>query len=358
MTIPTPQTRTSGSTAEEIEIPIGEARQLAIDVLLKHRLRLEDAEVVADHLLDAQLTGYTFAGLPRLLVVLERLREQDPAPPPVQIVRESPVSATIAGNGNIGYVVCRRAVDIAVDKAESSGIAIVGAYDSYYSGRSGYYTELAARRGLVAMHASSAFPMVAPTGGSKPILGSNPISWAFPTRDVPLVIDLSTAASTWGALQLAQRIGEQLPEGAAIDARGVPTTDPGEALRGAILPAAGHKGYSIAVAVQALGLLAGGDAIPAPFGNFGFHFVVVKRDLLVPAEQYDARIEELITATRTSPPAPGNDRVRLPGDGSAARRADAIQRGTITIPTKVNDDLHALLEADEPSEGHRQETES
>ncbi|AMM20020.1 hypothetical protein AX769_07390 [Frondihabitans sp. PAMC 28766] len=277
--------------------------------------------------------------------MLDRLRRQRDVPlEPIEIERETPISATIAGHGHLGYVVCRRAIDIAIEKAEVTGLAVVAANDSYYSGRSGYYTELAARRGLVAIHASSAFPMVAPTGGIAPLLGSNPITMAFPTTEDPLVIDLSTAASTWGALQLAQRVGETLPEGVAIDAEGKPTTDPTEALLGAILPSGGHKGYAIAVAVQALAVLAGGDAVPEPFGNFGFFFVVMKRDLFVSAEKYDDHIHTLVDAIRTSTPAPGGEPVRVPGEGAARRRAEALRRGTVVVPDRVHRDLLDLLQ--------------
>lgn len=326
------------------ELPIDEARELAVAILRDHKLSEEDAGIVADHLLDAQLTGYTFAGLPRLLVVLERLRTQGVAPDPMTVVRETPISATVDGRGNLGYVVCRRAVDIAIEKAETSGLCVVGVSNSYYSGRSGYYVERAARRGLVSIHASSAFPMVAPTGGTRPLLGSNPITMAFPAGDDPIVVDLSTAASTWGALQLANRVGEPLPEGIAIDADGNPTTDPARALLGAILPSAGHKGYAIAVAVQALGLFAGGDAVPEPFGNFGFFFLVMRRDLFCSAQVYDSRIAELAAAVENSPPAPGGDGAHLPGRRSAQRRRDGLRRGVVDIPERVHRDLLTLLD--------------
>src|SRR5690348_2894907 len=98
-------------------LKIDDARDLARRVLVQHRLTPDDADVVADHLVDAHLTGYTFAGLPRLLVVLDRIRAEDQAPPPIRIEDRGPVSAFVHGNGNLGYVVCRRAVDAAIDKA-------------------------------------------------------------------------------------------------------------------------------------------------------------------------------------------------------------------------------------------------
>jgi LDH2 family malate/lactate/ureidoglycolate dehydrogenase len=115
---------------------------------------------------------------------------------------------------------------------------------------------------------------------------------------------------------------------------------------GAILPFAGHKGYALGTAVQALSVLAGGDAIPEHFGNFGFFFMLVRRDLFVSGEQYDQRIEELVEAIRSTPPKDGGDAVRVPGQGSAERRREALSRGTIEIPKEVHDALLELLEQD------------
>jgi LDH2 family malate/lactate/ureidoglycolate dehydrogenase len=323
-------------------VTIDDARRKAVRVLMVHHLDKDDAEIVADHLVDAHLTGYTFAGLPRLLVVLDRIRGAGGVPSPVEIVRQSPTAAHVHGNGNLGYVVCRRAVDLAIEMAGESGVAVVGADDSYYSGRSGYYTERAARAGFVAIHASSAFAMAAPLGGSRPVLGSNPVSFAFPAGEHPVVVDMSTAAATWGELQLAVRTSQLLPEGVAIDADGQPTRDPQAALLGAVLPWGGHKGYALALAVQALGVFAGGDAVPAPFDNFGFVFVVMRRDLFTSAQRFDEQMSQLIDAVRRTPSTNGAP-VLIPGQRGGQRRAAAIEAGYIDVPDQVWSALEELV---------------
>lgn len=326
-----------------MKITIVAARQLAIDVLTAHRVSAEEAEIVADHLVDAHLAGHDFAGLPRLLVVLERIRDEGGVPDQaIEVVAESPVSATIDGHHHLGYVVCRRAVDIAIEKAARAGVAVVGAYNSYYSGRSGYYTERAARAGLVAFHVSSAFPMVAPTGGIDPVLGSNPVTAAFPRAADPVTVDLSTAAITWGEIQLARTTGDRLPGGVAIDHEGDPTTDADRALRGAALPWGGHKGYALGIAVQLLSVLAGGDALPEPFGNFGFLFIVFRPDLLVPHEQYERKTDELVHRLHSSRPVPGRDGVLVPGERSGGHRAAQLADGHIDVPDVVHQRLVTL----------------
>lgn len=325
-----------------MRLALADAHSLAVDVLRRHKLSEQDAGIVADHLVDAHLTGHTFAGLPRLLVVLDRMKAEPKALEPIEVVHETPLSASLDGHRNLGYLVCRRAVDVAIEKCRASGIAVVGAFNSYYSGRSGYYTERAAREGMVAIHASSAFAMVAPAGGRDPVLGSNPFTVAFPAPEHPVVVDISTAAITWGELQMAAHTGEQVPAGVAIDSSGQSTRDPGAALLGAALPWGGHKGYALGVAVQLLAVLAGGDAVPEPFGNFGFLFVLFRPDMLISRVDYDRRVGELLDALRSSAPAPGSPGVAVPGDGSSARRERGVAAGFIDVPDAVHAALTAL----------------
>lgn len=326
-----------------MKLTVAEAKELAVTVLCGQHVTAEDAEITADHLVDAHLAGHTFAGLPRLLVVLDRIRSEPPAQKAIEVVRETPVSATIDGHGHLGYVVCRRAVDIAIDKASATGIAVVGAFNSYYSGRAGYYTERAARAGFVAIHASSAFPMIAPTGGNEPILGSNPLAAAFPTDGDPVSVDISTAGITWGEIQLARTTGQRLPDGVAVDSGGNPTSDPAAALLGAALPWGGHKGYALGAMVQLLSVVAGGDALPAQFGNFGFIFMVFRPDLLVPRAEYDRKVQDLIARLHACRPAPGSAGVLVPGERSGRRRAEQLAEGFIDVPDAVHERLTQLL---------------
>src|SRR3989442_4621698 len=125
------------------------------------------------------------------------------------------------------------------------------------SGSSDYYVEMTARAGLIGIHTVAAPPMVAPPGGAKAALGTNPIAFGFPMEGDPLVIDLGTSAFMGTDLQFRQRLGVPLPEGVAIDEHGRPTTDAGAARRVAILPFGGTRGDALARAVHALGVLCG-----------------------------------------------------------------------------------------------------
>src|SRR5256886_8367224 len=167
----------------------------------------------------------------------------------------------------------------AIERASTHGFALVAVNDIWMSGRSAYYVEMAARAGLIAIHTVAAPPMVAPLGGAQARLGTNPIAFGFPMEGDPLVIDLGTAAFMGTDLQFRQRLGLPLPEGVAIDEHGRPTTDAAAARRGALLPFGGHKGFALALAIHALGVLCEGTADPESVGDL---FIAFKPDLFVP----------------------------------------------------------------------------
>src|SRR5687767_7135414 len=243
-----------------MQISIAEATDLAVRALTRAGMKQDAARIVADHLVDANLCGHEFSSLPRVLAIAHELGRKPP-PGEIRVVREGPSSAVIDGGDNIAYVVSIAAVDKAIEIATKNGVAVVTAHNTWFSGRCAYYVERAARQGFVAMHTTNTTARVAPYGGIDRLMGTNPIAIAFPGEDDPLVIDMSTAATTWGDVELARAKGETLPEGVAVNPQGRPTIDPAAALQGAFLAWGGHRGSALAVAIQLLGILAGSAAV-------------------------------------------------------------------------------------------------
>src|SRR5262249_32971751 len=153
------------------------------------------------------------------------------------------------------------AIDKAVEICRRTGVAVVTASNTWFSGRLAYYVERAARHGYVAMHTTSVTARVAPYGGIDRLMGTNPIAFAVPSEDDPLIFGIGTSATTWGDVILARAKGEPLPETVAIDAQGRSTVDPTEALEGAFLAWGGQRGSALSLAIQALGVLAGSPAV-------------------------------------------------------------------------------------------------
>src|SRR5260370_42327204 len=219
----------------------------------------EEAGIIADHAIDAALCGYEYSGLAKTLNIPEHRRFKQPRYP-VKVLRETEISTLYDGGNNVGMVVRYHGARGAIDKAAARGIAIVGVTNSWMSGRSAYYMEMIAKADLVAMHRAASARSVAPFGGARPALGTNPIAFGMPSSRGPVVLDMGTSAFMGTDLSYRARVGQLLPGGVAVDAEGRPTRDPAMARQGALLPFGGYKGFGLAFIVQALGVLAGSPA--------------------------------------------------------------------------------------------------
>jgi LDH2 family malate/lactate/ureidoglycolate dehydrogenase len=270
-------------TPDTIRLSVAEATALGARAL--HSLGLPDHEVhiIVDHLIDNALCGYPFASLPRILAIAQDAKTQRPRQP-VRVVHDTPVSALLDGGNNVGYVAVYRAAQIAIDKARAQQFAVVGVYNSYYSGRNAYYVEMLVKAGLVGIHLASAQPHVVPPGGTRPALGTNPFCVGFPSVHGPVIVDMGTAALQWGEVLLHAHLGTPLPEGVGLDKDGRPTRDAKEAVLGGVLPFGGHKGYGLSFAIQAMGLLAGAALARGQVQDYGFLFIAFDPGLLIPVE--------------------------------------------------------------------------
>ena len=321
-------------------LPQAEARELAVRILVRHRMPRPHAEVVAGHLMDAMLAGHAFAGLPRLPAIVGELERKGPGGS-IRVTAETPVSASIDGGDINGYVVSLVAADKAVEIARHSGIAVVGAHNTWFSGRLAYYVERIAKAGLVAVHTANTLALVAPFGSADRILGTNPIAFGFPCGDRPVILDIGTSAVTWGEALLRQATATPLDPNTAVDPRGRPTTDAGEALAGAFLGWGGARGSCIAFAAQILGILAGSDPVLRDSRNFGLFFLAFRPDLLLAADLFAERVAALREAVRRSRPAEGSGEVRMPGDRSQQMR-DANVAAPVELDSAVYERLLAL----------------
>lgn len=324
---------------EPVVLSAEEGHAIAVKGLRRIGFSEEHANITADHLVEANLCGYPFAGIARVLALAEELPHHPPARP-IQVVHETPVSAVLDGGNNCGYVAVFEGAEVAIKKATESGFAVIAVNNSFLSGRSAYYVERIAAAGLVGIHVAAASPHVAPHGGTKPVLGTNPIAIAIPGRDRPLVFDMGTSAIMVGEVQLAARTGVDLPEGVAIDADGRPTVDAGAALGGALLPFGGHKGFGLSLMVQALGLLSRSYENTGSPNTFGFLHIAFSPSLLMDADEFADQVQMLAEKVRAVPPS-GPNAVRLPSDRAAAERARRLKSG-IEVDRAVLDALERL----------------
>src|SRR5215831_15530481 len=244
-----------------VHLSVADARELAEGALRGAGYDGEEARIIADHVVDAALCGYEYSGLAKILNVVESEHWKRPRRP-MKVLRETDVSLAYDGGNNVGMLSLFYAAEATIRKATAHGIALVSVNDAWMSGRSAYYVEMIASAGLVAIHTASSSRQVAPLGGARAMLGTNPLAIAVPSSRGPIVLDVGTSAYMMTEVMLRERLNELLPEGVAIGPDGEPTRDATLARRGALLPFGGYKGFGLALMIQALALLGG----PGPGG--------------------------------------------------------------------------------------------
>jgi LDH2 family malate/lactate/ureidoglycolate dehydrogenase len=244
----------------------------------------------------------------------------------------------IDGHDGVGHVVTMLATREAIKRAKAHGVGAVGVRYSNHFGTCMYYTLTGAREGCVMMLTTNGGPAMAPWGGRKKIIGTNPWSVAAPAgRRAPFVVDMANTGVARGKIYLAKQKHQPIPLGWAINSAGAPTTDPQAAIDGIILPMAEHKGYAIAAMVDMLsGVLTGSgflSAVHSPYktsekSNCGHFMIALNIDVFQPLDQFNARMEQYITEIKSVPAAQGFDEVFYPGEieakNDARNRADGL----------------------------------
>jgi len=231
-------------------------RQAVEEKLVRLGVPQEEAAVGAEMCLDAELRGHSSHGIRLLRNVAAEYAAGAARRRRLSVVAETPVSARLDGGFHLSWFVHRQAVDIAISKGMSSGVAIVSVAHAGVSGALGYLVERVASAGLVGIAVNSSPVTVVAPGTPVPCLGTNPLAIGLPRRAASsLVLDMATSAVAFNQILRLRDSGESLPEGVAAGGDGQTTTDPAEAIdpvtgRGRILPFGGHRGYGLSVMLE------------------------------------------------------------------------------------------------------------
>ena len=320
---------------DTVRLSIAEAQNMGESALRKLGLTSEDAAIVAEHLVDASMWGYEFAGLPRILVIAGRPELKRPRTP-VTTIKETANSALLDGGNNLGYVALLRAVEVAIEKVRSSGIAIIGLRNIWFSGRNAYYMEKIARAGFAAISIGSSTPTVVPPGAARKALGTNPMTIALPGKVNPFIFDTGTASVMSGEVLMKAFLGEEFHEVVGIDRNGTPTRVARDIAEGGVFPFGGHRGYGLSIAIQALGLIAGARIRNGEVCDFAHLFVAFDPGLFMPVEQFTAELEELLTKIRQLPRQAGVPEIRIPSERGFREREIRRKQGIVVSKRVVN----------------------
>lgn len=309
------------------------------------------ARAVAESLIAADLEGVSSHGVMLVPMYLERLVAGSISKKTrAEVVQDSGAAVVLDAGNMLGQLSSRQAIAIVAERAKKHGLASVAVRNGFHFGTAGYWARALAAQGLVGMAFSNTRPLMPPPGGAERIVGNNPLAVAFPSSGEPFVVDMAMSATAMGKIRLAEAAGQPIPEGWATDAEGRPTTDPGAAIKGMLLPAAGPKGFGLALAIDLLcGGLSGGaitDEVQPLYGDPKQPYRCSHFFLGIDAAAYGVadlplRVTKVQDRTRGAKRAPGSDTVYAPGDLERARRA--ANAGEAPVPQDV---INKLKEAE------------
>jgi len=288
------------------------------EVLTKLGTLEEDAKVVSEALLRAEMRGFGSHGIlrfPKLISSIEHGFQKTKTR--ITIERETTNSALINGNSGLGIVVAKKAMELAIEKARSNGIAAIGVHNTNHFGMAGYYAEMAARRDMIGIVMCNTEPAMAPFGGKTPILGTNPVSVAIPTKKHPVVLDTATTNIAKGRILKAKKEKKLLPEDCALDREGNPTINPEKVF--SLLPLGGknfgYKGYGLSFVIDILcGHLVNAESGKDVKGTVtlekctkGDLFIVINPSCFTDIDLFKSKVDRLIQDVE-------NDGAMFPGE--------------------------------------------
>jgi len=330
-------------------------RRFAVGALGALGVPGDEAGVVADVLLDADLSGAATHGILRLPLYAGRVRRGTmTAVARIETLSDRPAVAHLDAGFALGPVAAVRAMAVAAEKAVAGGVGLVLMRRASHFGTAGYHARCATSRGLIGIVASNTAAMLVPPGGKRAAVGNSPLAIALPdgAGGTAFTTDLAFSTTSLGRILLARAEGRPIPPDWALEASGLPTTDPAAALSaGLLLAMGGGKGFALALAIEALtGLLAGagfGPSLPSIYRHpdqtqdLGQLFLAVDPYVFLSRSEFSSRIAALRAAVHGAANADG-PALRLPGDrGATARRvADRI-----ILPATVVAELAGLAAA-------------
>jgi L-2-hydroxycarboxylate dehydrogenase (NAD+) len=326
-----------------------------------------DATLAATVLLSADMRGIDSHGVARLSGYVRLWEAQRiNASPDIKIVHESPSTAVIDGDAGLGLVVAPFAMDVAIRKAQIAGTGWVSVRNSNHFGIAGYHAMMALEHDMIGIAMTNASALVAPTFSIERMLGTNPIAVAIPAgTQPPFVADFATTTAANGKLEILQRKNEAAPLGWVQDKEGATSADANVLKKqGALLPLGSdrehgsHKGYALGSIVDIFSAVLSGASygpwappfpayVPMPENmpgqGLGHFFGAMRIDAFRTGQEFKDNMDNWITRFRSATPAPGHDRVMIPGDPEREMESARAKDG-IPVVSSVVDELKSVAE--------------
>ena len=314
----------------------------------------DDADIVTEVLIESDKRGIDSHGIGRLKpIYLDRIDAGILNPiTKIDVVKDTETTAVLDGNNGMGHVVSKKAMQMAIDKAKKYGLGMVTVRNSTHYGIAGYYATMASDAGMIGMTGTNARPSIAPTHSVENMLGTNPLTFGFPTdEEFPFILDCATSVSQRGKIEMYSRSGKELPSGWVIDNSGNTRTDTDQVLvdltkgLAALAPlgglgeaTGGYKGYGYATVVEVLsaalqdgsylkalgGFDKDGKKIPYPLGHF---FLAIDIEHFVPMAVFKGIAGAIMRDLRNAEKAPGAERIYTAGEKEFEARNYRMEHG-------------------------------
>jgi LDH2 family malate/lactate/ureidoglycolate dehydrogenase len=300
-----------------------------------------DSAKIAAALVEADLRGVSSHGIMLVPMYVERLnaggvtRERE-----LDTLYDAGAALVVDARGGMGQLSSPQAMGHAIERAGRYGIGLVSVRNAHHFGAASRWAMQAGEAGCVGVAMSNTTPLMPAPGGAERIVGNNPLAIAVPTSaGVEIVLDMALSAVALGKIRMAASAGRPIPDTWATDPSGTPTTDAEEAVLGMLLPAAGHKGFGLALMIDVLtGVLSGGgwgDQVrplyrePDRPNDCAHLFLAIDPEMLGGVESFRRRSSGLAARVRSSATAPGVNRLYLPGEIEAERAAHQRRHGVL-----------------------------
>lgn len=346
-----------GAMALEMkQIKMEELKNFCTQALIREGLAEEHARITAEVLAETDGFGTHSHGTKNLHNYIKKFRAggMDIHGVP-EIIKEGPGFALIDGHSAIGMVPAYKAMELAIEKADSCGIACVLVKNGSHFGAAGYYANMATKRNMIGLAFSNVDTNMTIPGAKGKVIGNNPMSYAVPAgKNTSVFLDIAMSSVASLKVVQAKKDGKAVPDTWIIDENGLPTTDPGRYPEvGAMQPMAAHKGYGLALMIEILtGVLSGGgimNEVPSWLfsmeekNNVSHTFIVIDVSKFMDVSMFQQRMEGVVDYLHTIPKAMGTDQIYYPGEMEWLKYAAGWKRG-LELPADVTESLNALAE--------------
>jgi L-2-hydroxycarboxylate dehydrogenase (NAD+) len=337
---------------EKIFLYPQELKSICITVLCKTGVSEEDAKLIADTLVEADMRGVSSHGIQNLPVYIKRIQNGginvNVKPVAVQLSENQWI---IDGKGCFGQIAAIQGVKILKETGKKNKVAVVGIKNTNHCGMLAYYTKRISSEDCIGFMCSNTNPNIAAFGGAEQVLGTNPFSIAIPYKKSHIILDMATSSVAKGKIYEYERKGLPIPFGWALDSEGKPTDCAKDALNGVLLPFGGHKGYSLALIIEILsGVLTGSGYSKMVFSlhkdvdriqNVGFFMGIIPIRPFMGIDTFNERLDTLINMIKNGKKQQGTKEILFPGELEERLYEKSLVQG-IEVDEKLLDQLKTI----------------